>query len=96
MVPIYLPNLLYKSKSRGIHLLLTPLCINNTNHLLALWSRGQVLISIFGNEDVVFDANTSNAVVALENVLVDELGVIWVAEVVALNVLTAEVASCKC
>lgn len=91
MVPIYLINLLYKSKTRENNLLLAPLCINNTNHLLALWRRRQVLVSIFGNENVVFNTDTSNAVVALEDILVNELGVVWVAEVVAFNVLTAEV-----
>lgn len=84
-------NLLYKFKTRKNNLLLTPLCINNTNHLFALWRRRQILISIFGDENVIFDTDTSDAVVALEDILVDELGVIWVTEIVAFNVLTAEI-----
>lgn len=66
--------------------------VNNVNHFLALRSRRQVLIAVLSNENVVFDAAASYGIVSFKDVLVDELGVIWVGEIVSLNVLAAEIA----
>lgn len=52
------------------------LCIiNDLQSFLALWSPSQILISILGNQQIIFDANSSNGVILLEQVYVDEFGV---------------------
>jgi len=49
--------------------------VDHIQHLVTLGgSRGQVLIATGCDEDVIFDANTTNWVVCLEEVFVNELG----------------------
>lgn len=50
--------------------------VDHIKHLVTLWgSRGQILIATRCDKDVIFDANTTNWVVCLEEVFVNELGV---------------------
>ena len=35
------------------------------------WRSGQILITIFGNVDIIFDAHSTNAPIALQHVSVD-------------------------
>ncbi len=83
---------LKKKKKKKSHLLTAFLGVNNVNQFLALRSRRQVLVAVLSNENVVLDAAASYGIVSLKDVFVDELGVIWVGEIVSFNVLAAEIA----
>ena len=66
--------------------------VDHVEHLLALGRPRQVLVSVLGDEDVVFNSHSAHVPILVQHLLVDVLGVDGVPEEVALNVLAAEVA----
>jgi hypothetical protein len=67
--------LLYPSK------LLFALPINNSQRLLALGRRRQILISVLRDQDIVFDPHASHRVVLLQELLVDVLRIFGILQV---------------
>ena len=88
---------LFFGKSCAIHDVLVAkealLAIDNVKQLLALGRVRQILIAVLGNQDVIFNTDAADVVVALQHILVDMLGVLGPGEEVTLDVLSAEIAA---